>query len=169
MSLNKFLAGVQKATAAGVSLNQIKAGAVDMSLWTSIRNTVTGAVKGFVGSGGSLLGAAAGAITQGQSTPFAAPVAMSALPSIIPAAARALPKIPSLPGVGQVARTAATAVGAEMVWDAVSGMWRPKRKRRRAKGITAAQLRGFKRVAKILHDYQKVATKHHVKAPTRRR
>lgn len=69
----------------------------------------------------------------------------------------------SLPTFGKIA---GGAIAAKYAYDAFGNLVPAKRRRR--KGITASELKGFKRVACILRDYQKVATKTHTKAPARR-
>ncbi len=84
-------------------------------------------------------GAAIGGVGAGVAALPAIRGVMPALGRVAPLARRALP------GVGLVATGAALP-------GMFAGDGRPRR-RRRARGITAAELRGFKRTARILRDF----------------
>lgn len=152
-----------------------------MSIFSKIGKVFKGAVSGFLtgGPAGAVIGGAAGAFgggggrqpptyrTAASGFPMPRGGGFPPLRTLPGAGALKIPPIQiskALPAVGRIAAGAATA---KYVYDAFGNMV-PAR-RRRAKGITASELRGFKRVARILHDYQKVATKKAVKAPTRRK
>ena len=154
-----------------------------MSIFSKIGKVIKGAAKGFL-SGGPL-GAVAGGIGSAfiknggrvPPPPSFAPVmsaGMGSLPAVISRLPAALPTMRTLPGAGTIGKLPATigrAVGtaatAKVLYDQFGNP--VVRRRRRRKGITASELKGFKRVACILSDYQKVAKAKNVKAPARRR
>lgn len=156
-----------------------------MSIFSKIGSVLKGAVGGFLGGGpiGAVIGGAAGALGGGGGgggmrppTTYAGGMGgMRGLPGGGLGGMRTLPgrgamRIPTinirkaLPTIGKVAGGAAAA---KYAYDAYGNLTQV-RPRRRRKGITASELKGFKRVACILRDYQKVAVKTHTKAPARR-
>jgi len=155
-----------------------------MSLFSKIGSVFKGAVSGFLTGGpvGAVIGGAGGLAGGGGGGGGARPPVgyaggMGRLPPIgggglgnvrtLPGrGAFRIPTIPirkALPTIGKVAGGAAAA---KWAYDQFGNVV-PVRRRRR-KGITASELKGFKRVACILRDYQKVAVKTHTKAPARR-
>lgn len=129
-----------------------------MSLFGSIGSALKGAVGGFLtgGPAGAVIGGAAG-----LSGLLSGPRKLNS------SVGSGLAGLPVLPGVGRVLAPVVGGAVGSMVLDQFG---RPvKRKRRRAKGITASELKGFKRVACVLNQYQKVAVAKKVKCPPKRR
>lgn len=157
-----------------------------MSIFSSIGKALKGAVGGFLTGGpvGAVIGGAgaiAGSVLGGGGGGRVPPSVRTAGGMQLPPIGRGtIGGVRSLPGMGQVrlppinirkalptvAKVAGGAAAAKFAYDAYGNLVQVKRRRR--KGITASELKGFKRVACILRDYQKVATKTHVKAPARR-
>lgn len=156
-----------------------------MSIFSSIGKVFKGAVSGFLGGGpvgaviggaGAMAGTVLGGGGGGRLPPATRTAGGMALPPIgrgglggvrsLPGAGTRLPTInirKALPTIGKVAGGLGAA---KFAYDMYGNLVQVKRRRR--KGITASELKGFKRVACILRDYQKVATKTHTKAPARR-
>lgn len=155
-----------------------------MSLFSKIGSVIKGAATGFLTGGpiGAVIGggaAVAGAIGGGGGRLPPIGRASGGGMQLPPLGRGGLGGVRSLPGMGKVrlptidirkalpyAGAAAGGAVAKYAYDAYGNLVAVKRRRR--KGITASELKGFKRVACILRDYQKVATKTHTKAPARR-
>lgn len=153
-----------------------------MSIFSKIGKALKGAAQGFLtgGPAGAVIGGAAGAFGGGGGGRIPPTYRMSASGFPVPRGG-GLPTLRTLPGAGAlrippiqitkalpaIGRVAAGAATAKYVYDAFGNL--VPHRRRRSKGITASELKGFKRVARILHDYQKIATKKAVKAPSRRK
>lgn len=154
-----------------------------MSLFSKIGSVFKGAVSGFLTGGpvGAVIGGAgglAGGGGGGGRPPV--PYATGGMGRLPPIGGGGLGSMRTLPGRGAfrippinirkalptAAKIAGGAAAAKYAYDAYGNLVQVRRRRR--KGITASELKGFKRVACILRDYQKVATKTHVKAPARR-
>lgn len=152
-----------------------------MSIFGSIGKVLKGAVGGFLGGGpvGAVIGgasAAGGMIGGGGGGRLPPTRGGYGLPPIgrgglggsrsLPGGGVRLPTINIRGGLKTAGKVIGGAAAAKYAYDQFGNLV-PARRRRR-KGISASELKGFKRVACILRDYQKVATKTHVKAPARR-
>ena len=148
-----------------------------MSIFSKIGSVFKGAVSGFLTGGpvGAVIGGAAGGIGGGGARPPTTygggmrPIGGGGLGGMRTLPGRGTFRIPPIDirkALPRVAKGVAAGAAAKYAYDAFGNLVPVKR--RRSKGITAAQLKGFKRVACILRDYQKVAVKTHVKAPARR-
>jgi hypothetical protein len=154
-----------------------------MSLLSKIGGIFKGAIGGFLGGGpiGAVIGGVGGAIGGGGGGGMRPPTTyqggmggMRGLPGGGLGGMRTLPgrgtfKIPTIPirkALPTIGKIAGGAAAAKWAYDAYGNVVQVRRRRR--KGITASELKGFKRVACILRDYQKVAVKTHTKAPARR-
>lgn len=140
-----------------------------MSIFSKIGKVLKGGVKGFLGGGiPGAIGGAIGGLSSSRPSSFAPITVARALPTIIGGGVRTLPGAGtfSLPSAGTIGRAVGTAATAKVLFDQFGRPVTPRKRRR--KGITASELKGFKRVACVLRDYQKVATKCHVKTPAKR-
>lgn len=155
-----------------------------MSIFSSIGGAIKGAIGGFLTGGpvGAVVGGVGGLVTAGGGggggrlpPTYRAGAGGMQLP---PIGRGGLGTMRTLPGGGRIptinirkalptiGRVAGGAAAAKFAYDMYGNLVPVKRRRR--KGITASELKGFKRVACILRDYQKVAVKTHTKAPVRR-
>lgn len=150
-----------------------------MSLFSKVGSVFKGAVSGFLTGGpvGAVIGGAAGGLGGGGNGRPPTTYAGGSLPrmpggglggvrSLPGRGAFRIPTIPIRKALPTIGKIAAGGAAAKFAYDAYGNLVQVKRRRR--KGITASELKGFKRVACILRDYQKVAVKTHTKAPARR-
>lgn len=156
-----------------------------MSLWSTIKGVAKGALSGFLTGGpvGAVIGggaAAAGGLmggggggrppvgraTGGYSLPPIGRGSLGGVRTLPGAGSLRIPTIDIRKALPRAGAIAGGAVAAKYAYDAYGNLVAVRRRRR--KGITASELKGFKRVACILRDYQKVATKTHTKAPAKR-
>lgn len=153
-----------------------------MSIFSSIGGAIKGAIGGFLTGGpvGAVIGGVGGLATGGGGGGARPPAVRTAggysLPPIgrgtlggartLPGGGFRVPTINIRKALPTVAKAAGYGAAAKFAYDMYGNLVPVKRRRR--KGITASELKGFKRVACILRDYQKVAVKTHTKAPVRR-
>lgn len=117
-----------------------------MSIWTNPVKVLTNLAKGgaTAGPAGVVFSGTAG-LAKGLSSVKAGNLAAKALPA--------------LPGIG---KAVAGGIAGDIIWDAVTGQ--PvgmKKKRKRGKGISARDLRSFKRVARLVDKFAKPV--HHMR------
>lgn len=140
-----------------------------MSLLGKVFSAAKGALGGMILGGGSVgaaMGAAQAVLGGGKGGGMLPPIMGRGLPSMPGGGGLRRIGTIAIRGGKMAAKVAAGAATAKYVYDAFGNPIR--RVTRRKKGISGSELRAFKRIARLLHDYQATAKKHHVTAPTRR-